>query len=129
MIERLSVAYYLSIVGGSFTILTAVGVFTGSFYNVYLYRTPTPAPTYGLLILLPALAVLFFGQKFETKPEKHRQSAFLVIAMSAVSMVGVLGSGAILFIGFLFSGPYLSFAGGVVGMLWHRPNVGPPKNS
>ncbi len=96
---------------------------------MFAYRTfnfyPSSALTYGLLILLPALAVLFFGQRFVTKPEKHRQSAVFVIIMSAVSMVGVLSSGAILYVGLLFSGPYLSFAGGVVGMLWKRPAGSP----
>ncbi len=115
-------AYYLMITGGSLTLLTAgVILLSAIFSPFYRYSLISPAPLYPLpasvLTLLPALAVLYFGQRFLRTLEAQTESALLVAIMSVISLVGVMGSGAFLYLGLFFSGPPISFVGGLTGAL------------
>ncbi len=118
-------AYYLMITGGGLTLLTAgVILLSAIFSPFYRYSLISPAPLYPLpssiLTLLPALAVLYFGQRFLTRPETQTESALLVAIMSVISLVGVMGSGAFLYLGLFLSGPPISFVGGLTGALLKR---------
>jgi len=123
--ERPTVAYYLSIVGGSFEVLAGItNAFQPRLYYPYyaIYGVEGGSIIFSLLIAVPGLVILFLSQRVFSSHKIRRISAIVVIGMSVVSLWGVLESGVFLIQGLLLPGPYLSFAGGVLGLLW-RPSV------
>src|SRR5207245_11452960 len=82
------------------------------------------------LTLLPGLAVLCLGQRFLRKPKTQLQSGLAVAAVSIISLVGIVGSGDSVYVGILFSGPPISFTGGITGPFLSRAGgylLAPPK--
>lgn len=123
--ERPIVAYYFSIVGGSFEVITGiVTAFQPRFYYPYniFYQNGGESVFYSPLTALPGLAVLYLSRRFLATSKELRVLALGVIVMSIVSLFGILGSGVFLIEGLLLPGPFLSFTGGVLGLLW-RPTV------
>jgi hypothetical protein len=117
--------FYLIITGGSLTIVTSlVTVFGGalnSYYNrFFLFSGYLSEPEAIVLTLLPGLGVLYLGQRFLKKPEKQLQTGLLVAAISVVGLFGVVGSAAFLYVGIFFSGPPISFTGGIIGAIMNR---------
>jgi hypothetical protein len=117
--------FYLIITGGSLTIVTSlVTVFGGalnSYYNrFFLFSGYLSEPEAIVLTLLPGLGVLYLGQRLLKKPEKQLQTGLLVAAISVVGLFGVVGSAAFLYVGIFFSGPPISFTGGIIGAIMNR---------
>jgi hypothetical protein len=118
-------AYYLIMAGGSLTIVTSlVTVFYGALYSYYnrffLVSGYLGQPEVIVLTLLPGLGVLYLGQRFLKRPEKQLQTGLLVAAISVVGLFGVVGSAAFLYVGIFFSGPPISFTGGIIGAFLNR---------
>jgi hypothetical protein len=124
-------AYYLIVTGGSLTIVTSLVTAFGGALNSYYSRF---FPFFGyvnqlevfVLTMLPGLAVLYLGQRFLRKPEKRLQTGLAVVALSVVSLFVIVGSAASLYLGVFFSGPPISFTGGIVGAFLDRASVSSP---
>jgi hypothetical protein len=118
-------AYYLILGGGSLTIVTSLVTAFGGALNSYYSRF---FPFFGyvsqlevfVLTLLPGLAVLYLGQRFLKKPEKQLQTCLAVVALSVISLFVIVGSAASLYLGVFFSGPPISFTGGIIGAFLNR---------
>ena len=118
-------AYYLMMIGGSLTIVTAIIMIVGSNLNAYYARffpvfSGLNLLTAFALTLVPGLAVIYVGQRFLAKTETHLQSGIAVSVISIVSLVAIVGSGVSVYIGILYSGPPISFAGGLTGAFIDR---------
>jgi len=128
-------AYYLIMTGGSLTIITAIVILVGGTLNSYYARffpifANLNQVTAFALTLLPGLAVLYLGQRFLRKPKTELQSGLAVAAVSIISLVGIVGSGVSVYVGILFSGPPISFTGGITGAFLSRAGgslPSPPK--
>jgi hypothetical protein len=124
-------AYYLIMTGGSLTIVTSLVTAFGGALNSYYSRF---FPFFGyvnqlevfVLTMLPGLAVLYLGQRFLKKPEKRLQTGLAVVALSVVSLFVIVGSAASLYLGVFFSGPPISFTGGMVGAFLDRASGSSP---
>jgi hypothetical protein len=124
-------AYYLIMTGGSLTIVTSLVTVFGGALNSYYSRF---FPFFGyvnqlevfVLTMLPGLAVLYLGQRFLRKPEKRMQTGLAVVALSVVSLFVIVGSAASLYLGVFFSGPPISFTGGMVGAFLDRASGSSP---
>jgi len=124
-------AYYLIMMGGSLTIVTSLVTAFGGALNSYYSRF---FPFFGyvnqlevfVLTMLPGLAVLYLGQRFLRKPEKRLQTGLAVVALSVVSLFVIVGSAASLYLRVFFSGPPISFTGGIVGAFLDRASVSSP---
>jgi hypothetical protein len=118
-------AYYLIMAGGSLTIVTSLVTAFGGALNSYYSRF---FPFFGyvnqlevfVLTLLPGLGVLYLGQRFLKRPERHVQTCLAVLALSVISLFVIVGSAASLYLGVFFSGPPISFTGGVIGAFLNR---------
>jgi hypothetical protein len=123
--------YYLIMTGGSLTIVTSLVTAFGGALNSYYSRF---FPFFGyvnqlevfVLTMLPGLAVLYLGQRFLKKPEKRLQTGLAVVALSVVSLFVIVGSAASLYLGVFFSGPPISFTGGMVGAFLDRASGSSP---
>jgi hypothetical protein len=124
IMERPIVAYYFSIVGGSFEIVTGIIIaFRPQFYYPYnLFLAGSPSVFNSLMTGLPGLAILYASWKFLDSSIGVRAWALAVIILSVVSLFGTLWSGIFLIEGLLLPGPFISFTGGVLGLLW-KPSV------
>ncbi|TMI25525.1 hypothetical protein E6H30_05565 [Candidatus Bathyarchaeota archaeon] len=74
--------------------------------------------------------MLYLGQRFLRKPKTQLQSGLAVAAVSIISLVGIVGSGVSVYVGILFSGPPISFTGGITGAFLSRAGgslPSPPK--
>ena len=116
--------YYMIMIGGSLTIVTSIVMLLGGTLNSYYRFSPIFAElnlvTVFALTLLPGLAVLYLGQRFLRGPETQLQTGLAVAALSVISLFGIVGSGIFLSVGVLFSGPPISFAGGITGAFLSR---------
>jgi hypothetical protein len=130
--------YYLIMTGGSLTIVASlVTAFGGAlipyysrFYPFFGYVSQLEVI---LLTLLPGLGVLYLGQRFLKKPEKQLQTGLAIAAISVISLFAIVGSAASLYLGVFFSGPPISFTGGIIGAFINRtgeqPHIEPsPQN-
>jgi hypothetical protein len=123
--------YYLIMTGGSLTIVTSLVTVFGGALNSYYSRF---FPFFGyvnqlevfVLTMLTGLAVLYLGQRFLRKPEKRMQTGLAVVALSVVSLFVIVGSAASLYLGVFFSGPPISFTGGMVGAFLDRASGSSP---
>ena len=118
-------------VGGSLTIVTAIIILVGGNLNAYYSRffpvfSELNQITAFALTLLPGLAVLYLGQRFLRKPKTQLQSGLAVAAVSIISLIGIVGSGVSVYVGIFFSGPPISFAGGIIGALLSRSGDSSP---
>jgi hypothetical protein len=117
-------AYYLIMGGGSLTIVTSIVILLGESlisYNRFIpIFTGINQITAFPLTLLPGLAVLFLGQRFLRNPRTQLQTGLAIAAISIVSLAAIVGSGVVLYIGVFFSGPPISFAGGIIGAFLNR---------
>jgi hypothetical protein len=113
-------AYYLIMIGGSLTIVTSIIILVGGTLNAYyarffpIFADLNQLTAFGLTIV-PGLAVLYLGQRFLRKPETQLQSGLAVAVISTISLVAIIASGVSIYIGILYSGPPISFAGGITG--------------
>jgi hypothetical protein len=118
-------AYYLIMTGGSLTIVTSLVTAFGGALNSYYSRF---FPFFGyvselevfVLTLVPGLAVLYLGQRFLKKPERQLQTGLAIVAISVISLFAIAGSAASLYLGVFFSGPPISFTGGIIGAFLNR---------
>jgi hypothetical protein len=118
-------AYYMIMGGGSLTIVTSVVILLGGSLDSYYGRffpifTNINLVTAFALTLLPGLAVLYLGQRFLRKPESQLETGLAVAALSMISLFGIVGSAVSIYVGILFSGPPISFTGGIIGALLNR---------
>ena len=113
-------AYYLIMIGGSLTIVTAIIILIGGSLNGY-YARFFPFVNYlnqltaFALALASGLAVIYLGRRFLRKPDTQLQSGLAIAVVSIIGLVAIVGSGVSLYVGILNSGPPISFAGGVTG--------------
>ncbi|SRR5713226_2592533 len=124
-------AYYLIMTGGSLTIVTSIIILIGGNLNGYYARffpvfSELNQITAFALTLVPGLAVIYLGQRFLRKPQNQLQSGLAVAVVSVISLVAVVGSGVSIYIGILFSGPPVSFAGGLTGAFLSRAGESSP---
>jgi len=118
-------SYYLMMMGGSLTIVSSLVTSFGGYLFTYYRRF---FPIFGYvnqleviaLTLLPGLAVLYLGQRFLKKPEKQLQTGLAVAAISVISLFAIVGSAASIYLGVFFSGPPISFTGGIIGAFLNR---------
>jgi hypothetical protein len=121
-------AYYLIMAGGSLTIVTSLVTAFGGALNSYYSRF---FPFFGyvnqwevfVLTLVGGLAVLYLGQRFLKKPEMQLQTGLAVVAISVISLFAIAGSAASLYLGVFFSGPPISFTGGIIGGFLNRTGI------
>jgi hypothetical protein len=122
-------AYVLMIIGGALTISTAISVlFSGATVNYYGRIFPILSGNGNVTItfvltMLPGLAVLYLGQRFAGDPKAETISALAVAAVSVISLFAVLNSVVYIYIGLIYSGPPISFAGGIAGALFNRIEI------
>jgi hypothetical protein len=124
-------AFYIIMGGGSLTIVTSVIILFGGTLNSYYGRffpifTNINMLTAFALTLLPGLAVLYLGQWFLRKPEYQLQTGLAVAALSMMSLFGIVGSAVSIYVGILFSGPPISFTGGIIGAFLSRTGDSSP---
>jgi hypothetical protein len=124
-------AYYLIMTGGSLTIVTAIIILIGGTLNSYYSRFfPIFANLNQLtafpLTLLPGLAVLYLGQRFLRKPETQLQSGVAIVIFSIIGLFAIVASGVSIYTGILFSGPPISFVGGIIGAFLSRAGASSP---
>ena len=118
-------AYYLIMVGGSLTIVSSLVTAFGGYLVTYYSRF---FPIFGnisqleviVLTLLPGLGVLYLGQRFLKKPEKQMQTGLAIAAISVIGLFAIVGSAASIYLGVFFSGPPISFTGGIIGAFLNR---------
>jgi hypothetical protein len=113
-------AYYLIMSGGSLTVVTSLVIlFSGALNSYYNRFFPIFASinllTAFALTLLPVLAVLYLGLWFLNKPKNKLRIGLAVAALSIVSLFVIVGSGVSIYVGIFFSGPPISFTGGIIG--------------
>lgn len=113
-------AYYMMMIGSSLTIVTAVIMIIPNSINSYYGRFLSIYAGFNLatsffLTLLPALACVFLSHLYYTRPPTRLAAGLLITALSIVSLVGVVGSGVAVYEGVVFSGPPISFIGGIIG--------------
>ncbi len=113
-------AYYLMMLGSSLTLVTAIVMIIPNAINSYYSRffpifSGFNLATSFLLTFLPAVAALFLAHLYYTRPSTRLVAGLLVVGLSVVSLFGVVGSGVTIYEGLLFSGPPLSFTGGIIG--------------
>jgi len=124
-------AYYMIMGGGSLTIVTSIVILFGGTLNSYYGRffpilTNINVPTAFALTLLPSLAVLYLGQWFLREPKSQLQTGLAVAALSIISLFGIVGSAVSLYVGIFFSGPPISFTGGIIGAFLSRTGDSSP---
>jgi hypothetical protein len=124
-------AYYMIMGGGSLTIVTSVIILFGGTLNSYYGRffpifTNINMLTAFALTLLPGLSVLYLGQWFLRKPNSQLQTGLAVAALSIISLFGIVGSAVSIYVGILFSGPPISFTGGIIGAFLSRTGDSSP---
>jgi hypothetical protein len=117
-------SYYLIMTGGCLTITTSIVILFSGTLNSYYYRffpvfTDLNQLTAFALTLLPGLAVLYLGQLFLKKPNQL-QIGLAVAGLSIVSLFAIVGSAVSIFVGVIFSGPPISFTGGIIGAFLKR---------
>ena len=118
-------AYYLIMAGGSLTVVSSLVTAFGAELIPYYSRF---FPIFGyisqlevfVLTLLPGLAILYLGQRFLKKPEKQLQTGLAVAAISVISLFAIVDSTASIYLGVFFSGPPISFTGGIIGAFLNR---------
>jgi hypothetical protein len=122
-------AYALMIIGGAMTISTSIAVlfsgteiaYYGRFFPVFS-GSGSPLVTFALL-LVSGLIGLYLGQRFVRDPKAETRSALACAAISILGIYTLLASGAYIYIGLFFSGPPVSFVGGVAGALFNRVEI------
>jgi hypothetical protein len=117
-------SYYLIMTGGCLTVTTSIVILFSGALNSYYYRffpvfTDLNQLTAFALTLLPGLAVLYLGQLFLKKPNQL-QIGLAVAGLSIVSLFAIVGSAVSIFVGVIFSGPPISFTGGIIGAFLKR---------
>lgn len=123
--------YYLIMIGGSLTVVTSVVILFGETLNTYYSRF---FPIFGnlnqltsfALTLLPGLAILYLGQRFLRKPQTQLQTGLVIAALSIISLYAIVGSGISVYVGIFFSGPPISFTGGIIGASLNRAGASSP---
>ena len=126
--------YYLIMTGGSLTIVTGIVTVFGGALNSYYSRF---FPFFGyvsqlmvfVLTMLPGLAVLYLGQRFLRNPKAQLQTGLVVAGISVISLFAIVGSAASLYLGVFFSGPPISFTGGLVGAFLSKAGESLPVQS
>jgi hypothetical protein len=124
-------AYYMIMGGGSLTIVTSVIILFGETLNSYYGRffpifTNINQLTAFALTLLPGLAILYLGQRFLRNPKNQLQTGLAVAVLSIISLVGIVSSAVSIYVGIFFSGPPISFTGGIIGAFLSRASVSSP---
>ncbi len=122
--------YYLIMTGGCLTIVTSIVILFGGALNSYYNRffpifASINLVTAFALTLLPGLAMLYLGQRFLRKPQNQLQTRLAVAVLSVISLFAIVGSGVSIYVGILFSGPPVSFTGGVIGAFLNRTGIQP----
>jgi hypothetical protein len=119
-------AYFLMIIGGGLTIATGFVVLLSQVTNNYYFRlVPSLSGTadwvYGSsLSFLSGLAVLYLGQRFVHDHDNESRSALLIVPVALIGVYALLISNVFLYDSIFFSGPPISFAGGIAGALFNR---------
>ena len=118
-------AYYMIMIGGSLTIVTAIVILIGGSITGYYSRflpifSELNQATAFVLDLVPGLGVIYLGQRFIRKPESQLLTGLAVAVLSVVSLFAIIGSAVYIYIGVFFSGPPISFAGGITGAFLSR---------
>jgi hypothetical protein len=118
-------AYYMITIGGSLTIVTAIVILIGGGINAYYSRflpifSELNQVTAFVLALVPGLGVIYLGQRFIRKPDTQLITGLAVAVLSVISLFGIVGSAVYVYIGVFFSGPPISFAGGITGAFLSR---------
>ncbi len=122
------ISYVLMIVGAGLTIASGISVVMSvsslSYYaRFYQAVAGLNQLTTFALMLVPGLVVLYLGQRFGRDPEAETRSALVVAAVSLISLFAVANSAVILYAGLFFSGPTISFVGGITGALFNRVDL------
>lgn len=116
--------YYLIIAGGALTLLTSIAAASSAvlYYERFLplYFGSFNEPTALILTLLPSIVILYLGRLYLSRPGTKRTASLIVIVMSVVSTLGVVLSGYSPVLGLFFSGPPISFLGGIFGLASDR---------
>jgi hypothetical protein len=123
--------YYLIMTGGSLTIVSSLVILFGGALSTYYYRlfpvfSSLNQPTSFALTLLPGLAMLYLGQRFIRKPQAQLQTGLAIALLSTLSLFAIVGSGVSIYVGILFSGPPISFTGGIIGAFLDRTGDSSP---
>ncbi len=117
--------YYLIMTGGSLTIVTSIVILFGGTLNSYYNRFFPIFASINLLTafaltLLPGLAILYLGQRFLRKPQNQLQTGLAVALLSVISLFAIVSAAVSIYVGILFSGPPISFTGGIIGAFMNR---------
>jgi hypothetical protein len=117
--------YYFIMTGGCLTIITSMVILFGATLNTYYNRffpifSSINLLTAFALTLVPGLATLYLGQRFLRKPQNQRQTGLVVAAVSVISLFAIVNSEVSIYVGVLFSGPPISFTGGIIGAFLNR---------
>ena len=103
-------AYYLMILGGCLTVTSSLSVF----FRPYIYSTYL---SYAFLIpLLLGTGTIYLAHLIHTGSSKGYVRGIIVAALSLIALWFLPGS----FTNLFFSGPPLSFAGGIISELSTR---------
>jgi hypothetical protein len=115
------------IIGGGLTIATAFVVLlyqvANSYYSRLLFPNLSVAASWVVdfpLLLLSGLAVLYLGQRFANDPDNESRSALLIVLVSLIGVYALVNSNFFLYVSIFFSGPPISFVGGIAGALFNR---------
>ena len=124
-------AYYLIMSGGTLTIISSIVILLAGTLNSYYVRffpifTALNQLTSFTLTIVPGLAILYFGQLFLRQPETQLQSGLVVAGLSIISLVAIVGSAVEIYVGIFFSGPPISFVGGLTGAFLSKAGASSP---
>jgi hypothetical protein len=117
--------YYLMMIGSSLTLVTSFIMIMPNAVNTYYSRvfqifSSLTQTTSFLLTILPGAAALFLAHLYYTRPPTRLVSGLLIAGLSLISLYGVVGSGIAIYLQVLYSGPPLSFTGGIIGAFLSR---------
>jgi hypothetical protein len=125
MATSITPAYYLMMIGASLTITSSIVMLVvnllGEASRFFPLYTPLGFGTSFILTLLPGVATLVVAHLYYSRPATRLVSGLIVAILSMVSLVGIIGSPTIIiYYGDIFSGPPISFAGGIIGAFLSR---------
>ena len=122
---------YLIMIGGCFTIVTSVVILFSQALNSYYYRffpifSSLNQITSFALTLLPSLGILYLGQLFLRRPQNQLPLGLAIAVLSIISLIAIVASSVSIFVGIVFSGPPISFTGGIIGAFLNRAGASSP---
>ncbi len=115
-------AYYLTVFGGGLSLSSSIVIFTAGLSPsverfVFAYSAYFNEPAALIFIVPSSLVTLYLSKSYLERPQTRRTVSLIVTVMSVISLTGVVWSGLFLVLGLFFSGPPISFVGGLVGLL------------